>query len=69
MKHVDPKTLAQSGKRLSPSICGTVLTAEGADDPKAGAGQCDRMCSECSRTCTRDWGHSGPHRCDNHWRG
>ena len=30
--------------------------------------QCDRMCSECSSTCTRDWGHNGPHRCDRHAR-
>ncbi|MCB0077620.1 MAG: hypothetical protein KDD73_09345 [Anaerolineales bacterium] len=30
---------------------------------------CDRMCNECSRTCTRDWGHNGPHRCDIHARG
>lgn len=31
--------------------------------------QCDRMCDECTNTCTRDWGHSGPHRCDTHARG
>jgi hypothetical protein len=38
------------------------------DGPQMGAGQCDRMCADCSKTCTRDWGHSGPHRCDTHGR-
>ena len=30
---------------------------------------CDRMCDDCTSTCTRDYGHSGPHRCDRHARG
>lgn len=38
------------------------------EEPRMGAGQCDRMCADCSKTCTRDWGHSGPHRCDTHAR-
>ncbi len=67
MKHVDPGKLDASG-RTSIFRCGGILAP---DDPEtvASAGQCDRMCSECARTCTRDWGHTGPHRCDTHWRG
>ncbi len=30
--------------------------------------QCDSMCDECINNCTRDWGHTGPHRCDTHAR-
>lgn len=43
------------------------VTIESSDGAVA-AVRCDQMCSECTRTCTRDYCHSGPHRCDLHAR-
>ncbi|MCP1198422.1 hypothetical protein [Notoacmeibacter sp. MSK16QG-6] len=68
MKYSDPRTFTNVDLATCDS-CGNLVSAEIVDGPTAGAGQCDRMCDECTNTCTRDWGHSGPHRCDTHWRG